>query len=112
MSPSVKHWKPLYLLCAYVSAVLDHNGTRTLGNFAIGIPCDIAGTGDSLERHRRKLFNQCGADCRIVIICRYAGSFQALRNRIDGVIGISCELVRNISVLILVCLDECLCLFV
>ena len=85
---------------AYINAVLDHNSLGGLCDFAVLIPCHLF-TGKTAESHGSELAGDRRADIFRAHVSCDACCFASLSDRIDAVISVCCELVRDLAAALL-----------
>ena len=94
-----------------VSAILDHNSLRILGNSAGSIP-GHAGTSQAVKGHAGVTGLQLLADLAGIHIAGDAGFQNCLVHAVDNVVCVSSELVRGFAVSGNVSGNKCLGLFI
>ena len=96
------------LFNTYINAVLDHNSLGRLCDFTVCVPGHL-GTGQTAECHACELLNELSADICRTHICGNACCLACLSDRVDAVVSVSCELVRNLSEFLFVLVDKVYC---
>ena len=112
------HWqRKIQFTCAVpelhssVSAVLDDNSLRSLGNSTGSVP-GHAVAGQTVKGHAGELGLQRIADVGGVHVAVEAAGQNSLVDGVNNVISVSRELVRGVAVGFLISRDECLGLFI
>ena len=112
------HWqRKIQFTCAVpelhssVSAVLDDNSLRSLGNSAGSVPSHAV-AGQAVKGHAGELGLQRIADVGGVHVAVEAAGQNSLVDGVNNVISVSRELVRGVAVGFLISRDECLGLFI
>ena len=112
------HWqRKIQFTCAVpelhssVSAVLDDNSLRSLGNRTGGIP-GHAIAGQTVKGHAGELSLESIADVRGIHVAVDAAGNRSLIDGVDDIVSIGSELVRGVTVGLLVSGDKGLRLFI